>query len=100
MWWTARVPGIEVPVSEPKGPGCAKTKSGRAEDEFLSFFALSVTTSLKNSGCGYTAQSFHTAWVVRGIKPAHLRSCAQVMRRGLNAFWRIKFGASLRLQEV
>src|SRR2546428_4658944 len=50
-----------------KGLGCAKTKSDLvvmpSEARIFAFFCSERDHKPQNSGCGYTMQSFHTAWV-------------------------------------
>ena len=48
------------------GPGCAKTKSDLvvtpSGGRIFAFFCFERDHKPQNSGCGYTVQSFHTAW--------------------------------------
>jgi hypothetical protein len=50
------------------GRGCAKTKSDLvvmpSEGRIFAFFCSERDHEPQNSGCGYTALSFHTAWVI------------------------------------
>jgi hypothetical protein len=49
------------------GPGCAKTKTDlvlmSSGGRIFAFFCSERDHKPQNFGCGYTAQSFHTAWV-------------------------------------
>src|SRR5580704_4497318 len=49
--------------------GCAKTKSDLvvmpSEKRIFAVFCSERDHKPQNSGCGYTAQSFHTAWVIK-----------------------------------
>jgi hypothetical protein len=49
------------------GPGCAKTKSDLvvmpSRGRIFAFFSSARDHRAQNSRCGYTASSFHTAWV-------------------------------------
>jgi len=49
-------------------PGCAKTKSDLvvtpSGGRIFAFFCSERDHKPQNSGCGYTVQSFHTAWTV------------------------------------
>src|SRR5258708_5095697 len=50
------------------GPGCVKTKSDLvvmpSEGRIFAFFCSERDHKPQNSGCGYTTQSFHTAWFI------------------------------------
>src|SRR6266699_1180677 len=52
----------------PMGLGCVKTKSDLvvmpSEGRIFAFFCSERDHKPQNSGCGYTTQSFHTAWVL------------------------------------
>jgi hypothetical protein len=51
-------------------PGCAKTKTDlvvvSSGGRIFAFFCSDRDHKPQNSGCGYTAQSFHTAWTQSG----------------------------------
>jgi hypothetical protein len=53
----------------PKYPGCAKTKTDlvvmSSGGRIFVFFCSERDHKPQNCGCGYTAQSFHTAWVTQ-----------------------------------
>src|ERR1700680_604431 len=53
-----------------EGPACVKTKSDLvvmpSEGRICAFFCSERDHKPQNSGCGYTAQSFHTAWTHSG----------------------------------
>ena len=50
------------------GPGCVKTKSDLvvmpSGGRIFVFFRSAHDHRAQNSSCGYTASSFHTAWVI------------------------------------
>ena len=50
------------------GPGCVKTKSDLvvmpSGGRIFALFCSAHGHRAQNSGCGYTASSFHTAWVI------------------------------------
>jgi hypothetical protein len=61
--------GRNVTIESREGgddPGCAKTKSDLvvtpSGGRIFAFFCSERDHKPQNSGCGYTVQSFHTAW--------------------------------------
>src|SRR5258708_15903362 len=58
-----------MPMTAALGLGCVKTKSHLvvmpSEGRIFAFFCSERDHKPQNSGCGYTTQSFHTAWAKR-----------------------------------
>jgi hypothetical protein len=71
---TIRAGSGATEASAALGPGCVKTKSDLvvmpSERRIFALFCPERDHKPQNSGCGYTRQSFHTAWVQSGRRAA------------------------------
>ena len=69
-----------------EGPACVKTKSDLvvmpSEGRICAFFCSERDHKPQNSGCGYTAQSFHTAWTQTGH--SRRRNCKRQTHNSLS----------------